>query len=219
MNNQEIIIVKDLILIKSEENNFKKMNRYFLYCYKLKTINGRNRIITFRFTNLKKPANFPVNGKNFDRNVSTGYFYITSISFPTKWEMKIVEFYLPENFSSPISLPTNCLRILSIESTLTSHVHEKGGRRGEFRNLFKTYDANYECRIHSYSLQKFPPPYFSFVFISHFSIYIISLEFLETSSNDLPWKMQFSKFQSESFFSKNLCNFRYNNLARWRFHT
>lgn len=32
----------------------------------------------------------------------------------------------------PISLPTNCLRILSIESTLTSHVHEKGGGEENF---------------------------------------------------------------------------------------
>lgn len=38
--------------------------------------------------------------------------------------MKVVEFY-PREFR-PISLATNCLQILSIESTLMTYVHEKG---------------------------------------------------------------------------------------------
>lgn len=160
------------------------MNRYFLYCCKLKTINGGNQIVTFRFTNLKKPTyNFPVNGKNFDRNVSTGYFYITSISFPTKWEMKVVEFYLPENFHQYL-----CQRIVfeffPSNPRLYVSRSRKRGRRGEFRNLLKTrpYDANYECKIHSYSLSKnslpLTFPSFLYLIFPYISFYLNSSKLL-----------------------------------------
>lgn len=96
------------------------------------------------YVNLKKPAyNFPVNGKNFDRNVSTGYFYITSISFPTKWEMKAVEFYLPENFHQYL-----CQRIVFEFFPSNPPLRLTFTKKGEERRISKSsQDETVRCEL------------------------------------------------------------------------